>query len=153
VKIRFGAMRRRFFVYMLVAAAAVLAVAGLIHLGGAWLSPHGAQAVATAGQSSGAVAQMLDNAQHPQARRILQLIVIILAARALGTLAGRLGQPPVIGEIAAGVLLGPSLLGWMAPGPSGFLFSDASMPILQLLSQIGVLLFMLVIGVELEPSH
>ena len=63
------------------------------------------------------------------------------------------GQPAVIGEIAAGVLLGPSLLGWIAPGPSAFLFPDASMPILQLLSQIGVLLFMFVVGLQLEPSH
>lgn len=96
---------------------------------------------------------MLDNAQHPLARLILQLIVIVLAARAMGSFAKRLGQPPVIGEIAAGVLLGPSLLGWLLPDTSAFLFPAASMPILQLLSQIGVLLFMFVVGVELEPSH
>jgi Kef-type K+ transport system membrane component KefB len=87
------------------------------------------------------------------AHLILQLIVIILTARAIGTLAGRLGQPQVIGEIAAGVLLGPSLLGWVAPATSGFLFPDASLGILQLLSQIGVLLFMFVVGLELDPSH
>ena len=138
---------------MLVVAAAVLAVAGLIHLGGTLLPSQGLQAVAATGQSVGALAQMLDNAQHPLARLLLQLIVILIAARAFGALAGRLGQPPVIGEIAAGVLLGPSLLGWVAPGASGFLFPDASMSILQLLSQIGVLLFMFVVGVELQPSH
>ena len=146
-------MTRRFLIYALVVATAVLAVAGLIHLGGAWLSPQGVQSIATAGQSSGALAQMLDNSQHPLARLLLQLIVIVLTARALGTLAGRLGQPPVIGEIAAGLLLGPSLLGWIAPGTSAFLFPGASMPILQLLSQIGVLLFMFVVGLELDPSH
>jgi Kef-type K+ transport system membrane component KefB len=59
----------------------------------------------------------------------------------------------VIGEIAAGVLLGPSLLGWVAPATSGFLFPATSLPILQLLSQIGVLLFMFVVGVELEPAY
>ncbi len=57
----------------------------------------------------------------------------------------------MIGEIAAGLALGPSLLGWLAPAASGVLFPDASLPILQLLSQIGVLLFMFVVGVELEP--
>jgi Kef-type K+ transport system membrane component KefB len=51
------------------------------------------------------------------------------------------------------VLLGPSVLGWMAPETSGFLFPSASLPILQLLSQIGVLLFMFVVGVELEPAY
>ena len=145
-------MTRRFFVYMLVIAAAVLAVAGLIHLGGTWFQPEGVRAV-SAPHSSGAFAQMRDNAQHPLARLLLQLIIVVVAARACGTLARRLGQPPVIGEIAAGILLGPSLLGWMAPGASLFLFPDASMPILQLLSQVGVLLFMFVVGVELKPSY
>jgi K+:H+ antiporter len=146
-------MRRRFFVYPLVIAAALLTVAGLIHLGSEWLSPQGVPPVAIAVQSPGAFAEMLGNAEHPLARLVLQLIVIILAARALGALAARIGQPAVIGEIAAGVLLGPSLLGWLAPVASGFLFPDASLPILQLLSQIGVLLFMFVVGLQLEPSH
>ena len=96
---------------------------------------------------------MRDNAQDPLPRLILQLIVILLAARVFGGFARRLGQPPVIGEIAAGVLLGPSLLGWVMPDASAFLFPSASMPTLQLLSQIGVLLFMFVVGVELEPSY
>lgn len=85
------------------------------------------------------------------ARLILQLIVVIAAARLLGALARRVGQTPVIGEIAAGVMLGPSLLGWMSPATSAFLFPASSMPVLQLLSQIGVLLFMFIVGVELEP--
>jgi Kef-type K+ transport system membrane component KefB len=146
-------MTRRVFVYMLVIAAAVLAVVGMIHLGGAWLTPQGVHAGVTPAQPSGALAQMLANADHPLPRLILQLIVIVLTARGFGTLAGRFGQPQVIGEIAAGVLLGPSLLGWIAPGTSKFLFPDSSMPILQLLSQVGVLLFMFVVGVELEPSY
>jgi Kef-type K+ transport system membrane component KefB len=146
-------MKRRSVIYLLVVAAAVLAINGLIHLGGAWLPSHGVQVVRTAGHSTGALSQMIENAHHPLARLILQLIVIVLAARVFGTLASRLGQPPVVGEIAAGVLLGPSLLGWILPAASAFLFPAASMPILQLLSQIGVLLFMFVVGVELDPSY
>lgn len=146
-------MNRRFLVYVLVLGVSVLAVAALIRLGGAWLSPPGVQAFGAAGESPGPLAQMADNAQGPLARLILQLFVIVVAARVLGTVAGRLGQPPVIGEIAAGVLLGPSLLGWVAPGTSAFVFPDTSMPLLQLLSQIGVLLFMFAVGVELDPSH
>ena len=147
-------MTRRFFVYILVIAAAVFAVAGLIHLGDARLSTPGVQAVAAPAQATSGFAQMLDNARLPLPRLILQLIVIVLVARAFGVAGStRLGQPPVIGEIAAGVLLGPSLLGWMAPDTSAFLFPIASMPILQLLSQIGVLLFMFVVGVELEPAY
>ena len=146
-------MVRGFLVYIFVIAAAVLAVVALIQLGGAWLPSQGGQAVAAGGQASGAFAQIIDNAQHPLARLLLQLIVIVLGARVCGARASRLGQPPVIGEIVAGVLLGPSLLGWMLPGASGFLFPTASMPILQLLSQIGVILFMFVVGAELEPSY
>lgn len=146
-------MTRRFFVYMVVVAAAVVAVAGLIQLGTARLSTQVVERVATPTQAPGALTQMVDNARLPLPRLILQLIVIVLLARTFGFLARRLGQPPVIGEIAAGVLLGPSLLGWMAPETSGFLFPASSMPILQLLSQIGVLLFMFVVGVELEPAY
>lgn len=147
------AMRRPLLIYLLTVTAAILIVAELIHLGGTWLPSRGVQAVSTAGQSSSALAHMLDNARLPLPRLLLQLIVIVLAARAFGAVARRLGQPPVIGEIAAGVLLGPSLLGWIAPDASRYLFPAASMPILQLLSQIGVLLFMFIVGVELEPSY
>ena len=146
-------MTRRFSVYFLVIAAAVLAVAGLIHLGSARMPTQGIQAVAAPTEATSAFTQMVDNARLPLPRLILQLIVIVLAARACGSVARRFGQPPVIGEIVAGLLLGPSLLGWMAPDTSGFLFPTASMPILQLLSQIGVLLFMFVVGVELEPAY
>jgi Kef-type K+ transport system membrane component KefB len=59
----------------------------------------------------------------------------------------------VIGEIAAGIIIGPSLLGAVAPAVSASLFPADSLAILQMLSQIGVLLFMFVIGVELDASH
>ena len=146
-------MKSRLLVYILFVTAAVLAVAGLIQLGGAWFPLQGVEVVSPAERSSGALAQMRDNAQDPLPRLILQLIVILLASRVFGGFARRLGQPPVIGEIAAGVLLGPSLLGWVMPDASSFLFPIASMATLQLLSQIGVLLFMFVVGVELEPSY
>ena len=146
-------MPRRVFIYLLVLAAAVLAVAGLMHLGAAEQSPHVTQAIAAPARTTGGFADMRNNLRLPLPHLILQLIVIVLAARVCGSVAQRLGQPAVIGEIAAGVLLGPSLLGWMAPGTSGFLFPTASMPILQLLSQIGVLLFMFVVGVDLEPDY
>lgn len=144
---------RRFFIYAFALVATLLAVAGLIQLGSMWYSPSGLPAIPAAAQSAGPLAQMSANLQQPLTRLLLQLIVIILAARALGTLAGRVGQPPVIGEIAAGVMLGPSLLGWVAPGASASLFPAASLPILQLLSQIGVLLFMFVVGLEFDASH
>jgi Kef-type K+ transport system membrane component KefB len=84
---------------------------------------------------------------------VVQLVVIILAARVFGALFARLGQPAVVGEIAAGIALGPSLLGALAPGLSSVLFSAASIGTLRMLSQIGVLLFMFVVGMELDVKQ
>ncbi|HVQ36370.1 MAG TPA: cation:proton antiporter, partial [Pyrinomonadaceae bacterium] len=84
---------------------------------------------------------------------LLQLVVIIVAARLVGTLFQKIGQPPVLGEIVAGILLGPSLLGWLAPQVVTFIFPASSMEILKLLSQIGVVLFMFVVGMELDVRH
>ena len=84
---------------------------------------------------------------------LLQFVAIILATRLLGSLFTRFGQPAVIGEITAGILLGPSLLGWLWPGASAFVFPKESLGVLQLISQIGVCVFMFVVGLELDPAH
>lgn len=78
-----------------------------------------------------------------------QLALIIVVARLAGMVAGRIGIPPVVGEIFAGVLLGPSLLG---PAISDHLFPLDSRPFLQLLASIGLVLFMFVVGLELDVS-
>lgn len=83
---------------------------------------------------------------------ILQIIVIILAARILGLLFRKLHQPQVIGEMVAGILLGPSLLGWLAPDVSAFIFPSGSLDYLNILSQLGLLLFMFVVGLEIDPN-
>ncbi|HEY8957541.1 cation:proton antiporter [Chitinophaga sp.] len=94
----------------------------------------------------------LDNLKHPLGLLLLQIILIMLAARAFGILANKLRQPAVVGEIIAGVLLGPSLLGWVAPSFSGFLFPAESLKSLQFLSQIGLAFFMFIVGMELDLS-
>lgn len=91
--------------------------------------------------------------RHPLGVLLMQLIVVIGAARILGAWARRIGQPTVIGEIVAGILLGPSLLGFLLPWSQAFLFPATSLGALQLLSQIGVILFMFVVGVELDLRH
>ncbi|MGH7789668.1 MAG: cation:proton antiporter, partial [Candidatus Binatia bacterium] len=82
----------------------------------------------------------------------VQIGVIIGAARLLGLVFRRWQQPQVIGEVVAGLLLGPSLLGWLAPGLSAALFPPASLPFLKLLSEIGIVFFMFLIGLELNPT-
>ena len=81
---------------------------------------------------------------------LLQIVVILAVCRLLHEIVGRVGQPPVIGEIVAGLLLGPSFLGWIAPPLYGWIFPAASLPVLNELSQIGLVLFMFLVGIQLN---
>lgn len=90
------------------------------------------------------------NFQHPLSLLILQILVIIVASRMLGWLFSLINQPTVIGEILAGIALGPSLLGLYFPGATAFLFPAVSLEHLELLSQVGLILFMFIIGMELD---
>jgi len=91
-----------------------------------------------------------DNLHHPLALLLVQIITIILAARFMGWLCTKIGQPTVIGEMLAGILLGPSLLGQVAPEFSAVLFPITSLGNLQMLSQIGLIFFMFIVGMELD---
>lgn len=95
---------------------------------------------------------LTDNLGHPLSLLLLQIAVIILCSRLFGFLFSKFGQPAVIGEIIAGIVLGPSLLGWFWPQVSGWLFRPDSLPTLQFFSQLGLLLFMFIIGLELDMS-
>ncbi|MCY1061314.1 cation:proton antiporter [Nannocystis sp. SCPEA4] len=81
---------------------------------------------------------------------IAQLVVIIVTARVLGVLARKIHQPLVIAEVVAGILLGPSLLGLVAPDVKAALFPAASLGILGMLSQVGLILFMFLVGLEMD---
>jgi Kef-type K+ transport system membrane component KefB len=83
---------------------------------------------------------------------ILQICVILVTAYSVGWLLRKFHQPQVVGEMVAGVLLGPSLLGWVAPGFSAALFPPQSLAALYLLSQVGLLLFMFMVGLELDTK-
>jgi len=83
---------------------------------------------------------------------LIQVGVILLVARLVGLVFRKLHQPQVIGEMLAGILLGPSLLGWLAPDISAALFPAESLGFLNALSQIGLLLFMFLVGLEFDPN-
>jgi Kef-type K+ transport system membrane component KefB len=82
---------------------------------------------------------------------IMQIGTILLVSGVMGRICKRFHQPRVIGEMLAGILLGPSLLGWVAPWISAALFPPSSLASLNALSQVGLLVFMFVIGLELNP--
>jgi Kef-type K+ transport system membrane component KefB len=90
------------------------------------------------------------NIGHPLAVLLLQIITIIITARIFSWLCKKINQPVVIGEIVAGIVLGPSLIGRYFPGLSASLFPVNSLGNLQFLSQIGLILFMFVVGMELD---
>lgn len=90
------------------------------------------------------------NLSDPLAVLLLQIIVIIAFARLFGFLFKKIGQPAVIGEIVAGIVLGPSIVGAYFPEITHFLFPAGSLGTLNFLSQIGLILFMFIIGMELD---
>ncbi|HEX8649888.1 MAG TPA: cation:proton antiporter [Pyrinomonadaceae bacterium] len=96
---------------------------------------------------------MQENLRHPLSVLLLQIIAILLAARIAGAAFRKVGQPTVVGEMIAGIILGPSLLGMLFPEAMAFLFPPQSMDSLQLLSQIGIIIFMFIVGTEVNIQH
>ena len=84
---------------------------------------------------------------------LLQLTVIVLAARVGGWLARRVGQSPSVGEIIVGIVLGPSLFGLIAPGAFHFVFLSTPPQPMNVLSQLGLILLMFQIGLEFDFAH
>jgi Kef-type K+ transport system membrane component KefB len=93
---------------------------------------------------------LFENLEHPLSLLLLQIVTIVLASKLLAWLVSKIGQPLVIGEIIAGILLGPSVLGHFWPAVSNFIFQADSLPNLNFLSQLGLILFMFIIGLELD---
>ncbi|WP_037832221.1 cation:proton antiporter [Streptomyces sp. NRRL S-475] len=81
---------------------------------------------------------------------LLAVPVVVLACQAGGRAVRLIGQPPVIGEILAGIMLGPSLLGWLAPGVQHHILPPSVLPITSTLGNLGLLAFLFLIGLELD---
>lgn len=93
------------------------------------------------------------NVESPVAILLLQIIVILIVCRIFGWLFMKMGQPTVIGEIVAGIVLGPSVLGHLSPEISQYLFREESLGNISILSQFGLILFMFAIGMELDITE
>ncbi|MET9660810.1 cation:proton antiporter [Streptomyces sp. NPDC006510] len=90
------------------------------------------------------------SAPDPLPDLLIAVPVVILACQAGAQLFRRLGQPPVIGEITLGIMLGPSLLGWISPAAQAWLFPESVLPFISALGNIGLLAFMFLVGLELD---
>ncbi len=135
-------IRRLSLTYALVLLASVAAVYGLVQAG-AQIFPE----AALTGFKTPAAAE-----NKPLFLTLCSLLIVIVVTRVLGSLFIALKQPRVIGEIIGGILLGPSALGAVAPGVAAAILPASSLPFLSVISQIGILLFMFLIGLELDLS-
>jgi len=84
---------------------------------------------------------------------LIEVLIVIGLSRLVGLGFRWIKRPLVIGEIVAGIMLGPSLLGWVAPGLAASLFPAEAVPFLNVLSQVGLIFFMFLIGLELDPKY
>jgi Kef-type K+ transport system membrane component KefB len=113
-------------------------------IGEAYLA-HGEEATTTAHQVAG-------EGFRPLPHFLAALIAVIVLARLLALVLDRFGQPRVIAEVVAGIVLGPSLLGMVWPSAMEFLFPSAVLPILAMVAQLGIVLYMFLIGLHMNTS-
>lgn len=154
-------MNRISIFYVLTVLAVGAAIFGVLRLGSSLPQAGGALAereVAAAALEAppgafGVFDGLRVNLEQPLARLFVQLLVIVAASQAFGCLFTRIGQPAVVGEMAAGIVLGPSLLGGLAPGAFAFVFPADSLEPLRLLSQIGVCFFMFATGMQVNVKR
>lgn len=97
--------------------------------------------------------ELAKNIASPIGILLIQVVTVVFVSRAFGSLFKKIHQPMVIGEIIAGIALGPSLLGHFLPQVSHWLFPPQSLSNLQLVSDFGLILFMFVIGMELDTKY
>ncbi len=138
-------------VYALMLAGAVVAFLWIRGQGATLTAPPaaGGPGLGGAGAAAAAVGR---GAADVLPHVLLALAAILVAARLVGLVFRRLGQPPVVGEVLAGILLGPSLLGRVSPPTLAFLLPPEVVPYLGIIAQVGVILFMFLVGVELDPG-
>jgi len=156
-------MKRIASFYLITLTLVGIGILAVLHLGASLPSPqlatellHSASPKAPPAHTSAlsaVVSGLAENANEPLSHLFVQLFVIIAASRLVGIVFARFGQPSVVGEMAAGILLGPSLFGLLAPSAFQFVFPVNSLGVLKLLSQVGVCLFMFVVGMELDAGH
>lgn len=151
--------KRHVIFYILVISGFALGIYCMLELGSHQkrdISRQEASAVATPeapaekAEVRGITEVLSENLRDSLGILLLQLVVIIASARAVGKLFLKIGQPAVVGEMLAGILLGPSVMGLLSPNVFSFVFPPSSLGTLKLLSQIGVIVFMFLVGMDLD---
>lgn len=138
------ALRRR-LAYPLVIGGSLAGLLWILRLGSGLTAPAASDSVSALAASFGAVPGVFRLPVF-----LAQVVAVILVSRGVGRLMRRVGQPQVVGEMLGGLLLGPSVLGALAPPAYALLFPAGSVRFLNAVSQLGVLLFMFLVGLELD---
>src|SRR5450432_1060677 len=155
-------MKRTVQLYLIIVSLVGCGIFFILHVGSQLPQPvspvsaHVASQVAATSDSSlfsSVKSSLARNGTSPLSKLFLQLFVIISACCVVGWLFTRCGQPAVVGEMMAGILLGPSLFGLLVPNVFHFVFAPSSLEPLRLFSQIGVCLFLFAVGMELDVSQ
>jgi Kef-type K+ transport system membrane component KefB len=113
---------------------------------------YGESLVAPASGLHGLRGQLAGGAPDILWHLLIVLTVVVVVGRVLGRLFGFIRQPPVIGEVIAGIVLGPSLLGQISPDAYQYLLPSSVAPFLGVIAQLGVILYMFLVGLELDPD-
>ena len=159
-------MKRTAQLYLIIVSIVGLGIFFILHLGSHLPPPISSISAEAAAQATPHVtdasnssffasveSSLRQNGANPLSRLFLQLFVIIGASGVVGWIFARCGQPAVVGEMMAGILLGPSFFGLLAPNVFHFVFATSSLDTLRLFSQIGVCLFLFTVGMELDVSE
>ncbi len=138
---RAGATVSRLAVYVALVGAAAVAVWAVLHLGHGMPGGHGGLSAAR---------PVTGSSDLPVGRLLLAVAAVLVATQLSGLLFRRLHQPYVVGEIVAGIALGPSVLGALSRPAAGFVFPPGIVADLNVLAQVGLVLFMFLIGLEVD---
>ncbi len=140
--------------YVLLVGIPILALVGMLRWGNSLTAPVSAPPAPFAQAAPGTPATPYSNPIMPNLFvLVLQIAVILAICRIVGMVFRWIHQPRVVGEMFAGILLGPSFLGWMSPGISNYLFPATSLGFLSALSQIGIIIFMFLVGLGINPKE
>ncbi len=149
-------MKKNIVLYLVIISSFLLMIWAIIEKGKSLVPGKGVVSIQTetvkqiATPDEGFWAQISHNFQHPLSLLLLQIVVILAICRVFGVLVSKIGQPSVVGEIMAGIFLGPSIVGLFFPEFLTFLFPEGALKNLQFLSQIGLVFFMFLIGMEID---
>ncbi|PYI99434.1 MAG: cation/H(+) antiporter [Verrucomicrobia bacterium] len=155
-------MKRTVQLYLVIVSIVGLGIFFILHVGSQLPEPVPSVPTHIVSPPTGPTASSLvssvksnlsQNGTSPLSRLFLQLFVIIAVCGVVGWFFTRCGQPAVVGEMTAGILLGPSLFGLLTPDAFQFVFAASSLDALRLFSQIGVCLFLFAVGMELDVSQ